>query len=406
MADTPVGQGDLAGVAGERVEWHRRRRGLSRRELGALVGHTERWVCLLETEGRGALRLDNLISIARALRLDDLSTLTGRRFTATSLDLPEHPAVPEVRQALTHALLQPPPEQPPCTLTALEQRIRHAWAAWHVSRTQNTSLGLLLPSLLRDATALTRTATGSRIRDTHAMATRVHLLGQRFAYSVRAMDLAVQFTDRALLSATAADSTPLTTLAGWASAMTSLTAHQPQEAEDTALITLRHLPHPATAEESSLRGALLLFAAMGAAADRRPDEAWTHWKAAEESAQSLGTYVHPETMFGQTNVAIYAVAVNIECGRTNAAVASAQQLDPRHMPSANRRAQHFIDLARSHHQAKDRPATRGALLESVAASRETIVFNPLGRQLAHDLVRNAPPDDTEVANLAQHLGLR
>ncbi|MGW4205681.1 hypothetical protein [Streptomyces sp. NPDC004726] len=57
MDDAPAAKPHLASVVGERVEWHRRRRGLSRRELGAMVGHTERWGCLLESEGRGALRL-------------------------------------------------------------------------------------------------------------------------------------------------------------------------------------------------------------------------------------------------------------------------------------------------------------------------------------------------------------
>ncbi|MFJ4774036.1 hypothetical protein ACIP88_33845 [Streptomyces uncialis] len=58
------------------------------------------------------------------------------------------------------------------------------------------------------------------------------------------------------------------------------------------------------------------------------------------------------------------------------------------------------------HQAAGTAATRGALLRSVEASRETIAFNPAGRELAQYVVRHAPPHDTEVTSLAEHLGLR
>ncbi|WP_019061541.1 helix-turn-helix domain-containing protein [Streptomyces prunicolor] len=397
---------DLAGLIGTRVEWHRRRRGLSRRELSTLVGHTERWLSLLEQEGRGALRLDNLIDLARALRIADLSSLVGRRFSATALDMPEHPAVPEVRKALTNALLASAPEEPPGSAASLERRIRHAWDAWHVSRTQNTQLGLLLPGLLRDATALTRTSSGTQRRRAYAIATSVHLLGQRYAYGVRAMELAAKFTDRALSAAVTSEDAYLMALAGWGSAMTSLTAQQPQDAEETALAALHHVARPVSVDEQSLRGALLLFAAMGAAGDRRAGDAWRHWEAADRIATNIGGHVDMQTMFGATNVGIYAVAVNVECGRSSAAVASAAQLNPRDIPSTNRRAQHFIDLARSHFQAGDHESVRGALLASERASKETIAFNPEGRQIVSDIIRTNRSVDDGIAGLAERLGLR
>lgn len=396
---------DLAVLVGSRVKWHRRRRGLSLQELAQLVGHTKRWMTLLEQEGRGALRLDNLIDLARVLRIDDLSSLVGRRFTATGLEMPDHPAVPEVRKVLTHTLLAAAPEVAPCSTERLKDRVRHAWDAWHVSRTQNTQLGLLLPGLLRDTAALTRTTSGAQRRAAYEVATSVYLLGQRFAYGVRAMQLAAQFTERALLAADASENPSLMALAGWGSAMTSLTAQQPREAEETALAALRHVARPASAEEQSLHGALLLFAAMGAASDRRAGDAWRYWEAAKQAAASLGGHVGVETMFSATNVGIYSVAVNVECGRSSAAVASAAQLDPTRIPSTNRRAQHFIDLARSHHQAGDRDSARGALLDSARASAETIAFNPDGRRLVAEIVRQTHTLDDEFAGLAERLGL-
>ncbi|MEV0220718.1 hypothetical protein [Streptomyces sp. NPDC050704] len=370
-----------------------------------MVDRTERWLGLLEQEGRGALRLDNLIDLARAMRIDDLSALVGRRFTATALEMPEHPAVPEIRHALTHSLLDLVPDAPPGSPAHLERRIRHAWDAWHVSRTQNTQLGLLLPGLLRDTAALTRATTGAQRRKAYAIATRVYLIGQRFAYGVRALNLAVQFTDRALLAADMSDDARLMALAGWGSAMTSLTAQQPLEAEETALTALRHVARPASTSDASVRGALLLFAAMGAAGDRRTADAWRHWDEAERVSAEIGRHVDVETMFSAVNVGIYAVAVNMECGRTSDAVTSAADLDPKEMPSSNRRATHFIDLARTYDKAGDRDAARGALLDSVKASAETIAFNPDGRRLVAGLAGAVTTPDDDIANLAERLGL-
>ncbi|BCL28535.1 hypothetical protein GCM10017557_33940 [Streptomyces aurantiacus] len=387
------------------MERQRRRRGLSRRELSQMVSRTERWMGLLEQEGRGALRLDNLIDLARAMRIDDLSALAGRRFTATALEVPEHPAVPEIRHALTHSLLAPAPDGQPYSPENLEYRIRHAWDAWHVSRTQNTQLGLLLPSLLRDTAALTRATTGAQRRKAYAIATRVYLIGQRFAYGVRALNLAVQFTDRTLLAAEMSDDARLMALAGWGSAMTSLTAQQPQEAEQTALAALRHVARPASVSDASVRGALLLFAAMGAAGNRRTADAWRHWEEAERVSKRIGRHIDVETMFSAVNVGIYSVAVNMECGRTFNAMSSAAHLDPREMPSSNRRATHFIDLARIYDKAGDREAARGAILDSVEASTETIAYNPDGRQLVAILARAGSASNDEIAHLADGLGL-
>src|SRR5215472_12183713 len=133
---------------GERVKWHRERRGLSRRSLAELVGRTEEWLRLLEVKGRGAERLANLVELARALGLDDLSALVGVNIRAAGPGgLPEHRAVAEVRISLSRALLSPVPESPPCPLNTLRGRIGQAWTGWRISRSQYTALGVVLPDL-------------------------------------------------------------------------------------------------------------------------------------------------------------------------------------------------------------------------------------------------------------------
>ncbi|MEV8544498.1 helix-turn-helix transcriptional regulator [Streptomyces sp. NPDC051572] len=393
-------------LIGGKVELVRRQRGLSRLEVARMTGHSKRWLGQLEAEGRGATRLENLIALARALRVADLSSLVGHQFTATALETPQHPSVPEVRKALTIELLDPAPGGTPCTAASLERRIIDAWDTWHTSRRQHTELGLLLPSLLRDATTLARTASGTQASRANSIAARVHLLGQRYAYGVRAMDLAAQFTDRALLAAVASGNSYLVALAGWGAAMTSLTAQRPQEAEDTALAALRHIAHPKNDDEKSLRGALLLFAAMGAAGERRTDDAWRHWTEADDIADEIRDHREVQTMFSSTNVRIYEVAVNVEIGRSSAAVAAATRLDPAQMKSTNRLAQYYIDLAKGYLQEGDRAAASGAILESAEASEETIAFSPEGRHAVRRIIRETRTVEEGIALLAERLGLR
>jgi transcriptional regulator with XRE-family HTH domain len=394
-------------TTGERVKWNRETRGVSRKALAGRVGRSEEWVRLLEVEGRGAERLSNLIDLARALGMSDISALVG--FEVRPLNptgVPEHPAVAEVRVALSRALLAPAPG-PPCSLESMRNRVKHAWAGWRMSRTQYLALGAVLPSLLTDAIALVRYASEQDRRAANKLLTHVYLLAQRFAYCVGAAALATRCTDRALLAADQADDPELLALAGWASAMTSLAAGQPTEATEIALCAGEHILHPSNEHAAALRGSLLLFAAMGAARACHPADAWRYWDEASVFAEQLRRdYQHPHTQFSGANVAVYGVAIDVETGNAKAAASRAALLDPREIPSTNRRAQHYIDVARGHHQAGRASEVLPALLSSVAESRETIVYSPDARELVTSLVRSSRPNqDLQLAKLARMLDI-
>jgi len=395
-------------TTGERAKWHRERRGLSRKAVAELVGRSEEWLRLLEVEGRGAERLSNLIDIARALGMSDPSQLVGfdlRPLSATGV--PEHPAVAEVRLALSLAVLAPPDGGPRCTLTSLQERVQHAWTGWRVSRSQYTALGAVLPGLLTDAITLARSASDSERRAANRLLTHVYLLAQRFAFCVTAPALATRCTDRALLSADQADDPELLALAGWAAAMTSLAAGEPGEAAAIALSARQHVPSARTPRAAALRGSLLLFAAIGCARNRHPADAWRYWDEAAGIAQQLHPgYQHPHTQFSSANVAVYGVALDVETGNATVASDRAARLDPSEIPSTNRRAQHFIDLARSHQQAGNAERVLPALLASVAESRETIIYSPDARSLVLTLVRTCRPGQTpQLAQLAELLDI-
>lgn len=395
-------------TTGERVKWHREKRGIRRKALAELVGRSEEWLRLLEVEGRGAERLPNLIEISRALGMSDLSMLVGFEIRPlNSSGVPEHPAVAEVRMALSRALLVPTAGDPSCTLTSLEKRIQHAWTAWRISRTQYTSLGVLLPDLLTDAIRFARHAPPAEHRAAYRTLTHAYLLAQRFAFCVGAPALATRCTDRALLAADQADDPELLALAGWAAAMTSLAANLPGEASEIALCAGEHLLRPGNEREAALRGSLLLFAAMGAARDCRPADAWRHWDEAAVFAERLRhDYQHPQTHFSGANVAVYGVALEVETGNATAAAGRAARLDANEIPSTNRRAQHYIDVARGHYQAGRAGDALSALLASVAESRETILYSPDARDLVLALIRSSNAhQNAQLVDLARTLDI-
>ena len=395
-------------TTGERVKWQREKRGLRRRAVAELVGRSEEWLRLLEVEGRGAERLPNLIDIARALGMSDASMLVGFDLRPSNAGrTPEHPAVAEVRLALSRSLLSPPGGGPSCTLDSLSDRVRHAWAAWRISRVQYTALGAVLPSLLVDAVGLARSAPEEERRDAHKLLAHVYLLAQRFAFCVGAPSLATRCTDRALLAAGGAEEPELLALAGWASAMTSLAAGHPGEAAEIALCAGEHVAVPRTPRQAALRGSLLLFAAMGAARVCCPADAWRHWDEAAAIAERLRhDYQHPQTQFCGANVAVYGVALEVETGNACAATDRAARLDPSEIPSSNRRAQHFIDVARGHQQAGRAGQVLPALLSSAGESHETILYSSDARELVLALVRTSKAGETpQLVELARALGI-
>jgi transcriptional regulator with XRE-family HTH domain len=390
----------------ERVAWHRHRRGLSRRALAELLGRSEEWLRLLETQGRGAERLGTLVEIARVLRLPDLGSLLGQTIVVSDSDRPRHLRVEAVRRAFAATLVGPPADGH-AAVPELSRRVDQAWTAWRTSREQYTALGLLLPDLLRDADAAMRKAAGPvEHAGAHALGAQAFLLTQRFAFCVGEAELAARACDRALLAARETGDQHLIGLAAWSAAMTSLAADRPEEASDLALAAASDFLDPHEVRDAMLQGSLLLFAAIGHARARRPAEAWRCWDAAASIGQRLPkTAEHPLTMFSHANIAIYAVALAVETGDATAALDRSRHVHGEQIPSTNRRAQHYLDLARGHQRRRQLDGAAAALRSSLDASREAILFDAHARGIVTELVRDRRADHEVVTRLGRHLGV-
>ncbi|PZG54106.1 hypothetical protein C1I98_04860 [Spongiactinospora gelatinilytica] len=125
---------------------------MTREVLAGLVGKSESWLKRVE---KGRLqqnpRLPILLEFAEALRVRDLSEITGdqsmpvRMFTG-----PGHPALAAVRAAV-NALPVQAADGAVQPLGTLRTRLDRAWQIRHSSPDHRTALGALLPDLLRDA---------------------------------------------------------------------------------------------------------------------------------------------------------------------------------------------------------------------------------------------------------------
>lgn len=378
-------------VIGRNVKALRRRKGLSQKALAELVGRSEEWLRQIESGERPVRKLDSILMLADALGVRDLGELTGQLLSVSREDRPKHKAEAQIRQAFTKNVitwdLEPDPR---ISAASLNERIIDAWSAWHNSRRQYTALGILLPDIVDDAVRLQRTCAATDRRDAWLVLSQAYHLVQRFMYCVGDAELAAQAADRALVSAREGDSARLVGMSAWTSCMTSLLADEPERAVDIALSALNELqPHlnQDYCEDLSVLGGLQLFASFGLARLRSRADAWFFWDKAEASALLLpGQYNDQGTMFGRLNVRLYAVAVDVETGNARHAVDRAMGIDVASIPSSNRRATHYIDLARGYLARNDRTSAIGALLASEAESFETGKFHPGARATVSDLL--------------------
>jgi hypothetical protein len=347
-------------------------------------------------------KLSTLVVLANVLGIRDLGLIVEDRLSGLTCTVAEggrvrHQAVPAIRQMLSTPIH---PSQPVDDVSAEAEKVRRrlasAWSAWHGSAQPYTALGAVAPELLRDALTLHRTAPETMRRCTWALLAETFQLAQRFLYCVGEAELAARAADRAMVAAEETDDPQLIAISAWTSTMAALGRAQIDEACEVAANAARYLEPRLDASEAVLSawGSLQLFIAIAFAKNRHGADAWRHWDLAHRAACALGPDHHnPLTMFGQANVGIYAVAIEVETGRSGAAIDRAKSVVISTIPSSNRRAQHLLDVAMGYVRQHDFAAALASLRLSEAQSAETIVFSPLARETIVEMIeaQRRPP---------------
>jgi transcriptional regulator with XRE-family HTH domain len=139
---------DPAAGPGQRIQFFRTRRGMSRAVLGGLVGKSERWVKAVETGQLQQPKLPILLRLAEALRVTDLAQLTGdQSVPVETFQGAGHPALPAVRSAVN--AIAPDISGPPPPLDHIQARVSFAWRARHSAPNHRTVIGALLPDMIQ-----------------------------------------------------------------------------------------------------------------------------------------------------------------------------------------------------------------------------------------------------------------
>ncbi|MFD8710417.1 multiprotein-bridging factor 1 family protein [Streptomyces anulatus] len=401
-------------TTGERIRALRESRGMSRPVLAELCGRGPDWLKKIESGERELTSHPLLLRLAAALQVADLSVITGTdtpaaAATAVPLGRLSHPGMPDIWAAVMTRSLTPAAGGP-VDPASLQGRVDQTWRLWHTSTRNRTEVGALLPSLIRDGEHAVRTLDGEpRRRAQVALSDIYRLTGQATAYIAPA-ELAWVVADRALTAAQAADQPAAIAAASWNLGNILRETAYPEEAlrvvEDAADLIRPHLDG-APEDWRGIYGALQLHAAVTAAREGREGDAWRYWEKGDQVAKSLpAAYVHPSTVFGRANVDFHAVSVDVDLRKAGRALGAADDLDPDVMPSVERRARLWVEVARGHLQRGDRTAALHVMQMAHRIGAETVAYTPSARSVAADLWRSAPRAlRPEASRLAVDVGI-
>jgi transcriptional regulator with XRE-family HTH domain len=400
---------------GRRVAYWRGRRKMSQQVFADRLGKSKSWVDKVE---RGVRRLDKfsvVYEIADVLQVD-VQLLLGKDVERRpdSINCIDQVEVEEIRAALERydqmsAFFQPTPVCPP--LPEMKKAVGHAWLTY-----QHAKYGVLaraLPKLLRDAQAAdTANAHGDEARDA------AHLLGQVYQIASSALrklgehELSWLAADRSIAVSQRAGDQLLAGIASYrvGSALLALGRARPA-LEVNVNIANRLAPGPeqATPERLSVYGMLLLNGAMAAA--RIGDSATVRdlIAGAEHAANVIGSdHNHYWTCFGPTNVQLHRAAAAVELGDGRTAVETHENINLEGFAALlpERRAHHYLDIARGYTQIGDVDKASEMLLEGDRLAPSEIRCRPLAHEVLSDVLRRTRGTPTaSIAELAEHMGV-
>ena len=399
---------------GRRVAYWRGRRKMSQQVFADRLGKSKSWVDKVE---RGVRRLDKfsvVYEIADVLAVD-VQLLLGKDVerkpeTQNCIDQVE---VEEIRAALERydqmsAFFQAVPHSPP--ISEMSKAVSHAWLTY-----QHAKYGVLartLPKLLRDAQA----ADSANANSDQASAA-AHLLGQVYQIASSALrkvgehELSWLAADRSIAVSQRAGDQLLAGLASYrvGSALLALGRVRPA-LEVNVNIANRLAPgQDRGADRLSVYGMLLLNGAMAAA--RIGDSATVRdlIAGADQAALAIGgDQNHYWTSFGPTNVQLHRCATAVELGDGRMAVETHERIDPDGFAAMlpERRAHHFLDIARGYTQIGDIERASEMLLEGDRLAPSEIRCRPLAHEVLSDVLRRTrgtPP--APIAELAEQMGV-
>jgi transcriptional regulator with XRE-family HTH domain len=397
----------LAGVIGARLRAARLASRRTQAVVAGLAGITTDYLHQIE-HGKKLPTLPVLTQLAQVLNVPP----------SALLDRPAPPRVdeagmPRAGAALYRALTQPVEAKQPPLPAELHDRVRLAWRIWQTSPCRYSQVSRQLPPLIADIELAERhyqsDGEPSERRAAQCSAADLYGLLRTVAKRFGRGDLSLLAADRAIRAAEAADDPYRLAAARWNLAHVLLAEHQDEHAEDVAMRGAHGLAPLVQADDeaaTALYGALTL---LGAVASVRRGQPWTareRVRAVAPLAERTGEVNAYWTAFGPTNVAMYAVSVEVEAGETAEALRLADQVDPGRSPSIERRIAFLLEEAEAYAQRREFASTLVLLQTASREAPEDVAYRPMARQLVQTVVERARHGvAAEAARLAESVGL-
>ncbi|WP_165555796.1 helix-turn-helix domain-containing protein [Kribbella pittospori] len=385
-------------TTGERIEVLRRERGMSRAVLAGLVGRSPDWLKKVERGQRQITKLPMLLAVADALGIADLSVLTGddKPVDSSAWDGEIHHTVPAIRDAIRQvgfaALI--PSGHPLLTPEDLQQRVSRLWRVWHSTPRQRTVVGTELPTLIHQAHGAIQAHQGFKRRQAQAAAGDLYRLVQRLLAHISEPELHAVAVERGRAMSESADTRLSVTLAAWSSSVSLSASGYFDEAAhlaDVGVRTLAPVLAKPTPEVLGVLGALQLEAAAAHGFAGRAGDAFRYLDQAALTARMMPPGAsHLQSGFDGTNVEIIGVIVSGGLRRTGEAIVHARRLDPTTIPSVVRRSRFLLEIAQTHALRNDPKVAIEYLRAAADVSDEAVALIPWVRQLADQLVADAP----------------
>ncbi|MFI9170808.1 helix-turn-helix domain-containing protein [Streptomyces lincolnensis] len=397
---------------GQRMQILRTRRGMSRGVLAGLLGKSPSWVKQVEGGRLQMPKLPTVLRIAEALRVRDLSDLTGDQSTSVALFTgPGHARLPQVQAAINTYPFSARREAP--APEHLRQRLIRAWSARHSAPNHRDVIGALLPDLIRDAQhAVLQADSTSERRTAQAILSEVYSLSQFFIAYQPDASLLWRVVERGMIAAQESEDPHTIGVSAWLAAQAhrdSGPAHF-DTADAVTSATIHHLePLLPDADNDVLAIAGALQFEAGYTAARRGDTgtAWRHWDIARTMADRLpADYYHPVTSFSRAIMGAHAVTIAVELHAGAESVRQAAAADTTTIPSRPRRARHRIEEARGY-QLDGQPEVALATLDKAyEAAPETIRYNGYARRIVLEEAESKSPGQRRRASeLAVKIGM-
>ncbi|MFF4366092.1 helix-turn-helix domain-containing protein [Streptomyces sp. NPDC001594] len=397
-------------VFGQRMQILRTRRGLTRDQLGGLLGKSGSWVKAVETGRLRTPHLPLVLRVAEVLRVRNLSELTGDQSLPADLFAgPGHPRFAAVREALNSLNLGSTHEAPP--VAHLTARLSRAWSARHSAPDHREVVGALLPGLIRDAQASVRqTETVADREAAQARLAETYFLAQFFCAYQPDAPLVWRVAERGMTAAQDSEDPHAIGLAAWLTTQAHRDSAHYEAADAVTLETLRYLTPllpDATTDVRAVAGALTVEAGLTAARRGETGTAWHHWDQARLLAETLPpAYFHPVTSFSRAVIGAHAVTVAVELHAGGESVRQSARAEAEAIPSRPRRARHRIEQARAYHLDAQPDVALATLAQAHETAPDTIRYNGYARRIIlEETEAKSPSRRRRASDLATRLGI-